>query len=57
MYKTDHLYAVKGDTLNGLLAIAHELMASDTLALREDIRRDYARWIEVRLEKLDEVVS
>jgi hypothetical protein len=54
-YKTDRSYIIMGDTLNGLLAIAHELMASDTLVLREDIRRDYGKWIQVRLDNLDEL--
>jgi hypothetical protein len=54
-YKPGHVYAVDGATLNGLLAIAVELMASDTLALREDVRRDYGRWIQARLDNLDEL--
>jgi hypothetical protein len=54
-YEPGHLYAIDGATLNGLLSIAVELMASDTLTLREDIRRDYGQWIQVRLDNLDEL--
>jgi hypothetical protein len=58
-YKPGHAYAVDGEILNGLLAIADEIAESfdKGFVLRDDVLRDYGQWIAVRLEKLDEVAS
>jgi hypothetical protein len=52
-YKPGHVYAVDGGTLNGLLSIASKLSCGDKI--HADARRDYGQWIQVRLDKLDEL--
>jgi hypothetical protein len=52
-YKPGHVYAVDGATLNGLLTIASEL--SDGDKIHADVRRDYGRWIQTRLDNLTEL--
>jgi hypothetical protein len=58
-YKPGHVYAVDGGTLNGLLTIASEIAESfdKGFVLRDDVLHDYGQWIQVRLDKLEELPS